>query len=263
MYGVTADTDWVTSETKSAGGKEDGNPVDHVSWRQASDDLYELIIHLRGHRQWGYKINYEGTTLCLGVKRQPQLVSNERPLAGLRICLDPGHGGSEIGSTGCSGLHESKLNLAIAEKLQPLLVAQGAHVTMTRTDDSVHSLEERVRIANEQRADILLSIHNNGLPDGSDPWKVHGTSTYWYHPQSIELARSLRDSLVETLGFSDLGARYQNLALARPTAMPAVLVEVGFMVNPDEFARLIDPGFQEKVAQALCQGLVKYMHPNE
>lgn len=263
MYGVTADTDWVTTELKSGGDKADGNPVDHVSWRQASDDLYELIIHLRGHRQWGYKINYDGTTLCLGVKKQPQLASKEQPLAGLKICLDPGHGGSEIGSTGCSGMHESELNLAIAERLQPLLVAQGALVTMTRTNDSLHSLEERVRVANDHRVDLLLSIHNNGLPDGSDPWKTHGTSTYWYHPQSIELARCLRDSMVDTLGFPDLGARYQNLALARPSAMPAVLAEVGFMVNPDEFAKLIDPAFQEKIAHALCDAIVKYFHTGE
>ena len=71
----------------------------------------------------------------------------------------------------------------------------------------------------------------------------------------------MKDALVESVGFPDLGARWQNLALARGTAMPSVLVEVGFMINPDEFAKLINEGTQVKIAEALCQGLIKYLHP--
>lgn len=263
MYGVTADTDWITNPLeKSNGGEgspEFAKPIDHVSWKQPSDDLYEVVIHLRGHRQWGWKIYYEGTTLCLDVKKQPLIPKDQ--LQGIKICLDPGHGGSETGSIGCSGKHESEINLAIAKRLEQLLTQHGAIVTMTRTNDSeFHSLEERVRIANEHKVDLLVSIHNNALPDGRDPWKEHGTSAYWYHPQSIELARRLKDTLVESLGLPDLGARYQNLALARPTAMPAVLVEVAFMINPDEYAKLIDPAFQQKTAQALLTGIERYFH---
>jgi N-acetylmuramoyl-L-alanine amidase len=259
LYGVTADTDWVTSEAESGSPQSKGVGVDHVSWKQASDDQYELVIHLRGHRQWGYTIGYDGTTLCLGIKKRPLVGSGEERLAGLKICLDPGHGGSEPGSIGCSGVHESEINLAIAQKLQALLITQGALVTMTRTDNrDFHSLEERVKTANDQKVDVLLSIHNNALPDGRDPWKEHGTSAYWYHPQSIELARSLRDGVVEVTGFPDLGARYQNLALARPTAMLASLVEVGFMVNPDEYAKLIDADFQQRIARGLRDALISY-----
>lgn len=178
----------------------------------------------------------------------------------MKICLDPGHGGAETGSIGCSGKHESELNLAIAQKLQTYLQEQGALVTMTRTSDAENpSLEQRVKVANDQKSDFLLSIHNNALPDGRDPWKEHGTSSYWYYPQAIELARYLKDAVIEAVGFPDLGARYQNLALARPTAMPAVLVEVGFMINPDEYAKLIDSAVQDTVARALCTGLIRYI----
>jgi N-acetylmuramoyl-L-alanine amidase len=263
LYGVTSDTDWVTNPSENEGTNSQDtpaqNPVDHVNWKQAADDIYEVTVHLTGKRQWGYKISYEGTTLNLDVKKPPTIGSGSQRLSGLKICLDPGHGGSETGSIGCSGKHESEINFAIAQKLEALLISQGALVTMTRTNDNeFHSLEDRVKQANDEKCDLLLSIHNNALPDGRDPWKEHGTSAYWYHPQSIELARCLKDSLVESLAFPDLGARYQNLALARPTAMPAVLVEVGFMINPDEYAKLIDPAFQEKIAQALCDGLEKY-----
>jgi N-acetylmuramoyl-L-alanine amidase len=263
IYGVTADTDWITNslEPNNVADPQNYNTVDHVSWRQPSDDVYEVTVHIAGHRQWGYKTHYDGTTLCLDVKNEPICRSSDQKLAGLRICLDPGHGGSETGSIGCSGIHESELNLAIAKKLQTLLQEQGAIVTMTRTSDAEYrSLAERVQIAIEQKSDLLLSIHNNALPDGHDPWKEHGTSSYWYHPQAIELASCLKDSVVQTLGFPDIGTRYQNLALARPTAMPAVLVEVGFMINPDEYAKLIDPTVQDKIAQALCAGLIKYIH---
>jgi N-acetylmuramoyl-L-alanine amidase len=264
VYGATADTDWITnpneaSQTSSDAQEPDSNPIDHLSWKQVSDDVYEVTVYLRGHRQWGYITRYDGTTLCLGVKKPIAKTGANQCLSGIKICLDPGHGGSETGSIGCSGIHESAINLAIALKLQALLQAEGALVTMTRMSDSENrSLAERVATAVDHKVDLLLSIHNNALPDGHDPWKEHGTSSYWYHPQSIELSRALKDSLVRNLKFPDLGARYQNLALARPTAIPAVLVEVGFMINPDEYAKLIDPGFQEQIAEALRDGLINY-----
>lgn len=269
LYGVTADTDWINSNNEStvAGNGTPGSKdasIDQVNWKQVSDDIYEVIVRLHGNRQWGYKVYYQGATLCLSIKKKPSVSSDKGKLEGWKICLDPGHGGSEAGSIGCGGVHESEVNLAIAQKLQALLIAEGAKVIMTRTDDAqFHSLEERVNLADQQNCDILLSIHNNALPDGRDPWKEHGTSAFWYHPQSIELARCLKDSLVAALGFPDLGAKYQNLALARPTAMPAVLVEVGFMIHPDEYAQLINPSVQYKAAQALCDGLIKYVNGQE
>jgi N-acetylmuramoyl-L-alanine amidase len=269
IYGVTSDTDWITapapefneksgfSNTKGTVAK---HLIDHVDWKQPSDNQYEVVVHLSGARQWGYKIHYDETTLCLDVKQPVTLAHGEQKLAGVRICLDPGHGGAETGAIGCSGKHESEINLAIALKLKEFLEKEGAQVILTRLTDSVNpSLDERVKTATDSGADFLLSVHNNALPDGRDPWKEHGTSAYWYHPQSIELAKTLNSALVTFLAFGDMGARYQNLALARPTAMPAVLVEVGFMINPDEYAKLIDSSVQAKAAEALCDGFLRYL----
>ncbi len=259
VYGVTADTDWVTSESQDADLKKE-RLIDHVTWRQASDDQYEVTVHLSGTKQWGYIIRYDGTTLCLDVKKPVELKAKPNVLAGIKVCVDPGHGGSETGSICCNGLHESTLNLAISYKLKEALEANGATVLMTRKSDSEFvSLDDRVKIATDWGADFLISVHNNALPDGLDPWKEHGTSSYWYHPQSVQLAGLLRDALVEKLRFPNLGARYQNLALARPTAMPAVLVEIGFTINPDEVAQLIDPTVQQNAAQAITDGLIKYL----
>ena len=63
------------------------------------------------------------------------------------------------------------------------------------------SLDERVKIATDAQADFLISIHNNALPDGRDPWQEHGTSSYWYHPQSVELARCLKNAVKEATIF--------------------------------------------------------------
>jgi N-acetylmuramoyl-L-alanine amidase len=130
---------------------------------------------------------------------------------------------------------------------------------MTREGDQEVSLGDRVALANDRKVDLLISIHNNALPDGRDPVKEHGTSSYWYHKQSKELARALKNGLVKEVGLPDTGDRFQNLALCRPSAMQAVLMEVGYVVNPDEYAKLIDPAFQEKAARGLLSGLYNYL----
>jgi len=263
VYGVSSDTDWITNEPETS--TVDKQIIDHVTWKQPEDNVYEITVHLPEHRQWGYKIFYESTILCLDIKREasPAQVENDNRLDGIKICLDPGHGGSEAGSIGCSGLPESQVNLAIALKTKTFLENLGATVIMTRTSQSENlSLDERVKIATDSQADFLISIHNNALPDGRDPWQEHGTSSYWYYPQSIELARCLKNAVKQATDFPDLGARYQNLALARAQAMPAVLLEIGFMINPDEFTLLIDPQFQLTVAQAIATGVTEYLNNN-
>lgn len=260
VYGVSADTDWITNEPKS--NDKEGSIIDHVSWRQAEDNVYEVQVYLSGKRQWGYHANYDGTTLCLSIKHPPTTTA-DGTLRGLKICLDPGHGGSETGSIGCSGIHESQINFEIADKVKTYLEDLGATVIMTRNVQSDGpSLDDRVKIATDNQADFLVSIHNNALPDGRDPLKEHGTSSYWYHPQSMELAASLKKSVKEASGFLDLGSRYQNLALARATAMPSVLLEIGFMINPDEFTNLIDPQFQSKIAESIANGIKHYFYAN-
>lgn len=257
IFGVTSDTDWVSDPASDPHGS-----IENISFKQPVDNQYEITVQLKGKRQWGYKVDYDQTNLILHIKWAPHIVADDlksnHKLNGLKICLDPGHGGNETGAIGPSGETEAAVNLAIAQRLKALLESEGALVTMTRTTDVDVSLDERVRIANDKSVDILLSIHNNALPDGRDPWRERGTSSYWYHPQSCELARFLKNGLLQTLSLPDLGCRFENLALVRPTAMPAVLVEVGFMINPDDYALLITPAGQEKAAAGLLTGLHDY-----
>jgi len=258
IFGATSDTDWITQAPPAVSG----SPLEQVTWKQPADHLYELTAHLKPGRQWGFWAQYQGTDLLLHLKGPPNLVEGGQPLSGATICIDPGHGGSETGAIGPSGVKESTVNLAIAARLRDLLEAYGASVVMTRQrDDQEVSLAERVKIALDARADLLISVHNNALPDGRDPWAEHGSSSYWYHPQATELARALKGELVKETALPDFGTNYQNLALCRPSALVATLIEVGFMINPDEYAQLITPEFQNRAAAALATGIRDYLRP--
>jgi len=264
VYGVLADTDWVYQAPESGNSKL----IENVSWKQPEDGVYQVDIDLAGSRQWGYFADFDDNNLNLHIKYPPAIKAiaaetSEPRLQGLSICLDPGHGGKETGAIGPSAVREAEINLAIALKFRDLLVAEGATVFMTRVDDVDVSLNDRVEFAKAKNVDLLISIHNNALPDGRDPNKEHGTSSYWYHPQSQELAACLKNAEAKELLFPDIGARYQNLALCRPTNMPAVLVEVGFVCNPDEYAKLISPASQQSAAQGMLKGLVNYFYSSK
>jgi N-acetylmuramoyl-L-alanine amidase len=266
IYGVTANTDWITpahSQLSSA--------VKDLRWCQPADGIYQVTVELRKHQQWGYQVNFAENNLVLTINKAPKLPNlcdqsetpSQTPLTGLKICLDPGHGDKETGSMGPSGIPESAINLAISLQLRKILESKGARVIMTRTSQNENpDLSKRVQIAEDSGCQLLLSIHNNALPDGRDPLKEHGSSTYYYHPQSKSLAQYLRNSLVSHLGFPDWGVYYQNLAMARTPRMPSVLAEIGFMINPDEYGNLISPATQTRAAQALANGIEAYLRNN-
>ncbi len=265
VYGATADTDWSSQEHSPAFEGSDPQKarlgqVHGTSWKQLTDNVYELTINIAGTRQWGYYPEYEGENLVIHV-RDPIKLDGDGPgnLKGLKICVDPGHGGAAPGASSCAGISEAQINLQIGLKLKDILEKYGATVVMTRTTDVDIDLAERCNIARRAGAQLLLSVHGNSLPDGRNPIKEHGSSTYFYHPQSVEFAQTLKNKLLQYLGFPDIGARYQNLALTRPSEMPAVLAEIGFVINPDECAQLIQPETQEKAAKALADGIVEYL----
>jgi N-acetylmuramoyl-L-alanine amidase len=156
-------------------------------------------------------------------------------------------------------LREAEANLAVALRLQHLLEAEGARVLMTRTSDVPLDLWPRVAIAERADADVLVSIHNNALPDGVDPFAHNGTSVYYNHPRSIPLARAIQSELLKALRLRDLGIGRGDLALVRGTWMPSVLTEGLFIMVPDQEAALRSPQGQELYARAVLAGLRKFL----
>ena len=252
IYGVTSNTDWIRFNLKDKAIKE-------IQWAQPKKDVYQLKVYLNLKQQWGYDVFYEGSALILEIKDQPKL---KRKLHGLKIAVDPGHC-PDPGALGPTGLEEKVVNLEIAKKLKKILEKNGAKVIMTRSGMDSLALYDRPKIAIEEKCDILISVHNNALPDGINPFHNNGTSTYYYHPQAFLLAKEIQKELVKKLKLPDYGIYYGNLVLTRPSQLLAVLVECAFMMIPEQEELLRTEKFQKKCAQAICNGISKFVEKSK
>jgi N-acetylmuramoyl-L-alanine amidase len=221
-----------------------------------SADAVAIRIVPRG-QLWGYKAFYEPDgTLAIRVRRAPALDPRD-PLRGLRIVIDPGH--PPGGATGPTGLTEAEANLAISLRLAELLRARGAEVLMTRTTAAEVSLVDRLNMAVGWDGHILISVHNNAFPEGANPFRRNGTSTYFFHPFSAGLAGSLNQEIVASTRIRDLGVLSGNLALVRPTWLLTALTESVFMPMPEQEAALRHPQFVEELAHAHLRGLDRFL----
>ena len=238
------------------GGESDF--VDQVTWRQESDGVVAVRARLKaGRRLWGYLARYDaGSSLRVDLRRAPR-IDPKRPLAGLRVMLDPGHMPSAPGAVGPLGTKEMDANYAIAEAAAERLKREGAIALLTRRspDDEV-SLVDRPRQAVERDADVFVSIHNNALPDGTNPFaKPRGFTIFYYHPHSLALGRAVHDSYRERIALPDEGLQWDNLLVARLTSVPAILIENSYIIMPEQEALLNDAVFRDSLAKALVSGL--------
>lgn len=185
------------------------------------------------------------------------------PLRGKKIMVDPGHGGSDGGARGPAGTKEADVNLNVGLKLRDKLVELGADVRMTRdTDRNVsrpgapqqEELRARVKLANEWPAEVFISVHGNSAENPA----AHGTETYHSRnasDASKRLAANVHSEMVDATGFRDRGVKASNFHVIKNTSMPGILVETGFVSNAVEESHLIDPVMQDKMAQAIANGV--------
>ena len=247
LYGTMINTDIVNY------GAND-SLVREARWTQDASDRGHFTLQLSSPA-YGYLAFWQNGAFILRVRRPPRIDSGS-PLKGLTIAIDPGH--PPIGATGPTGLSEPVPTLAVGLVVQQMLEARGAKVVMTRTTADPVALGDRPIIARKANANALVSIHLNALPDGINPFTSNGTGAYYYRSQSLPLARELQRAMVARMGLRDLGINYDNLRLARPTWMPAVLCEGAFLMIPEQENALRTPEFQKLYATAIVDGLESY-----
>jgi N-acetylmuramoyl-L-alanine amidase len=248
FYGAYGDIDWIRY-----GGTDP--LVARVDWEQSAADEVTIAFRL-AEPVWGYRARWSGNDLLLEIRRPPA-IDRSHPLRGRLVLVDPGH--PPAGATGPTGFREAEANLAVAGHLKALLEEDGATVVLSRTTDSAVGLWERVALADSIDAELLISIHNNALPDGVNPFTNNGTSVFYNHPRSIPLAFAIQRELVTELGLPNLGVGRGDLALVRPTWMPAVLTEGLFMMLPRQEAALKSDQGQLLYARGVFEGIKDFL----
>lgn len=185
--------------------------------------------------------------------------------------IDPGHGGLDGGATSCTGKLESAFNLEISLRLRDLMNLLGYDTTMIRTEDiSVYTsgetiaqkkmsdLKERVRICAETDGAILLSIHQNTFPDS----RYSGAQVFYPKTEgSEELAKLLQKNLIATLnpGSSRNAKKAEGIYLMERISCPGVLIECGFLSNPEEEAKLRSAEYQKQLCCVIAATVVDFI----
>ena len=200
------------------------------------------------------------------------------------ICLDPGHGGKDTGNRvggGFFGHSEKTYTLALALELRDQLKKLGFNVILTRTRDTFVELPMRPDFANEHGADLFVSLHFNATQSGKN--EVEGPETYCITPvgaassnaqgeggnyglttanryeyKSLLLAYQTEKALVRNLGVEDRGVRRARFAVLRDAAMPAILIEGGYMTHPAEGKKIFDAAYRRQMAAAMVRGILAY-----
>ena len=205
--------------------------------------------------------------LGLGMGQPEAAPVSAGTLSGLTVALDPGHGGYDGGARARdSGIWEKELTLQIAKETKAVLEDMGAKVILTRSKDVCLSdegsgktrkradLQKRLDIAKEARADVFVSIHLNEYRDRSES----GPQAYYQRGADAGrlLAGALQQALVDELQPSKIReANAGDYYVLRNTSLPAVLVECGFLSNPEEEKKLLEKDYHHRIAQAIASGL--------
>ena len=222
----------------------------------SNDSVY--TINILKPEKYTYTTNLSSGVYYLKVNQLP--ITEAKTLENITIVIDAGHGGTEKGAIGCLNDKEKDINLAIAQELKNILCLMGANVVMTRECDANVSLEDRVKIAQENDANLFLSIHLNSIPDiKMNIHKNRGTSIYYYNNNSKTLAEYIYNNVTDTLNTRKDGVKTASFAVIRPTDYIGILVEVAYMTNPLDSVIYTKESFPEETAKAIANGVLEFV----
>ncbi len=218
---------------------------------------YQITLPLRqAGRYYGAHATWEGNTLVIRFNHPPSSGS----LSGLKIAVDPGHGGKDTGNLAGRDSIEKHLNLEYSFKLKASLEAMGAEVFMIRESDQTVDNSYRVDMAEANGCDLYISVHQNS--SGSNP-NAYGVQTYYNSPFSQPLAQAVQASLENVAPSSQWnywnGSQSSyNFIVTRERQFPSILVECGFLSNVEDEMRALDPSYQQAMVDAMVQGIINY-----
>lgn len=218
--------------------------------------LFLIVTIISGLRLSIYYSKTSQTMIAQSYYETERTITATQPL----IIIDAGHGGIDPGSDS-QGVLEKDVNLEIALKLQEALIENGYTVLMTREDDRSLELRERSDFANEQEADLFISLHQNCYVQDES---VNGIEVYYNSDKTTndqQLAQMIQEALVDETGARDRGIRADNsLVVTRETTMPAVLVETAFLSNERELSLITSDDYQNKVVKGIVSGIENFLN---
>lgn len=183
------------------------------------------------------------------------------------ITIDPGHGGSDPGAvyTEEDGTlyREADINLAVALKVRDILEANGVHVVMTRTKDVTVELRSRPELANSEKTALFLSVHTNSVEaneeaNGFETWGSLETGRPLAGVTDKSFASNVQRAVIKRTGAKDRGLKDSvNLAVLKYSAMPSVLVEVGFITNQEERSNMFNDSYRDRLARGIAEGILE------
>lgn len=205
------------------------------------------------------KITYNGINGYIN-KTYLQLLNQKGPAVKDRIIiLDPGHGGKDPGAVKKDG-REKEIVLKVATIVKQKLEKDGAIVKMTRSGDTYPSLDDRVRYAKNENGEIFISFHANAAAKES----AKGTETYYSvtsnanEKEDFALATAINNEIVKNAKMYNRGVKRADFVVIKGNVMPAVLVELGFLTNSEDYAKLVSDQYVEIFADSIYNGIVEY-----
>lgn len=210
---------------------------------------------------WGYNVEYDENDLLIYAKKAPVLSENaSRPLDGVVIVIDAGHGGEDPGALGIAGSHgpaERELNFISAYASAQVLESMGATVHMVAPNNERLDFAGRMDPARQMRADFFISFHHNSTAETTDSRDYAGTEVYYHEDQSGLFAENLLNSITNATGRNARGAYQDYYRVTRMTYAPSVMLELGFVVNPTEYESLCRPISIYQTAMGVAQGVLQ------
>lgn len=219
------------------------------------NNIGDFVEVLTNNGETGYIANWlvESSVATTTQTRVPAITTT---LSEATIVIDPGHGGADPGAIG-DYMYEKQATVDTAAIIAQKLESVGANVILTRTGDESISLEERAYLSNSYGADLFISIHYDSTPEGV---YATGTTTYYYADSDNYVADLINDELSKNLPLPNNGSRFGNFLVLRENAQPAILLELGYMNNPDDVATFNTSHYQNLVADSILNALTDYFN---